>query len=168
MDQIYEETDPKFEEIDQQIEIFKIFEKSGNGSNIWGNGPIKFEETADQKYEETYQFKSFWKKRKRINKNEETDQKYWVYPQKYWEILRKYLNKIKGKRIYILGNRSKKIGNSSKFEFRGISEKFEEIAEMPLKNRFLRGFRVFLIRFRCWVESVLRRFHVTIHYTYNI
>jgi len=34
MDQIYEETDLKFEEIDQQIEIFKIFEKSGNGSKI--------------------------------------------------------------------------------------------------------------------------------------
>ena len=34
-----EETDLKFEETDQQIEIFKVFEKSGNGSKIWGNGP---------------------------------------------------------------------------------------------------------------------------------
>ena len=33
------ETDQKFEEIDQQIEIFKVVEKSGNGSKIWGNGP---------------------------------------------------------------------------------------------------------------------------------
>ena len=29
----------KFEETNQQIEIFKDFEKSGNGSKIWGNGP---------------------------------------------------------------------------------------------------------------------------------
>ena len=29
-----EETDLKFEETDQQIEIFKVFEKSGNGSKI--------------------------------------------------------------------------------------------------------------------------------------
>ena len=28
-----------FLETDQQIEIFKVFEKSGNGSKIWGNGP---------------------------------------------------------------------------------------------------------------------------------
>ena len=32
--QQYEETDLKFEETDQQIEIFKVFEKSGNGSKI--------------------------------------------------------------------------------------------------------------------------------------
>ena len=31
MDQKYEEMDLKFEETDQQIEIFKVFEKSGNG-----------------------------------------------------------------------------------------------------------------------------------------
>jgi len=30
-DQKYEETDLKFEETNQQIEIFKVFEKSGNG-----------------------------------------------------------------------------------------------------------------------------------------
>jgi len=29
----------KFEETDQQIEIFKVFEISRNGSKIWGNGP---------------------------------------------------------------------------------------------------------------------------------
>ena len=29
----------KFEETDQQIEIFKVFVKCGNGSKIWGNGP---------------------------------------------------------------------------------------------------------------------------------
>ena len=33
-DQKYEETDLKFEETDQQNEIFKVFEKSGNGSKI--------------------------------------------------------------------------------------------------------------------------------------
>ena len=44
----------------------------------------------------------------------------------------------------ILGNRSKKRGNSSKFEFRGISEKFEEIAEMPQKKPVFEGFpRIF-------------------------
>ena len=31
----------------QQIEIFKVLEKSGNGSQIWGNG-FKFEETKQQ------------------------------------------------------------------------------------------------------------------------
>ena len=31
-DQKYEETDLKFEETDKQNEIFKVFEKSGNGS----------------------------------------------------------------------------------------------------------------------------------------
>ena len=30
--------DQKFEEIDQQIEIFKVLEKSGNGSKKSGNG----------------------------------------------------------------------------------------------------------------------------------
>ena len=35
----YEETDLKFEETDQQIEMFKVFEKSGTKSKIWGNGP---------------------------------------------------------------------------------------------------------------------------------
>ena len=59
------------------------------------------------------------------------------FPQKYWEFPRKYLNKIKGKRIYNSGKSIKKIGNFSKFEFRGISEKFEEIAETPQKNRVL-------------------------------
>ena len=39
MDQKYEETDLKFEETDQQIVIFKVFEKSRNGSKIWGNRP---------------------------------------------------------------------------------------------------------------------------------
>ena len=33
-EQKYEETDLKFEETVQQIEIFKVFEKSGNGSKI--------------------------------------------------------------------------------------------------------------------------------------
>ena len=35
-DQNYEETDLKFEETVQPIEIFKVFEKSGNGSKILG------------------------------------------------------------------------------------------------------------------------------------
>ena len=39
MDQKYEEMDLTFEETDQQIEIFKFLEKSGNGSKIWGNRP---------------------------------------------------------------------------------------------------------------------------------
>ena len=38
-DQKNEETDLKFEETDQQFKIFKVFEKSGNGSKIRGNGP---------------------------------------------------------------------------------------------------------------------------------
>ena len=38
-DQKNEETDLKFEETDQQIEILKVFVKSGNGSKVWGNGP---------------------------------------------------------------------------------------------------------------------------------
>ena len=38
-DQKYEETGLKFEETDQQNQIFKVFEKSGNGSKIWGKGP---------------------------------------------------------------------------------------------------------------------------------
>ena len=33
-DQKYEETDLKFEETDQQNGIFKVFERSGNGSKI--------------------------------------------------------------------------------------------------------------------------------------
>jgi len=39
MDQKYEETNLNFEETDQQNEIFKVFEKSRNGSIKWGNGP---------------------------------------------------------------------------------------------------------------------------------
>ena len=38
-DKKYEETVLKFKETNQRIEIFKVFEKSGNGSKIWGNGP---------------------------------------------------------------------------------------------------------------------------------
>ena len=38
MDQKQEETDLRFEETDQQIEIFKVFEKNGNGSKKSGNG----------------------------------------------------------------------------------------------------------------------------------
>ena len=34
MDQKYEETGLKLEETDQKNEIFKVFEKSGNGSKI--------------------------------------------------------------------------------------------------------------------------------------
>ena len=39
MDQKYEETDLKLEDTDQQIKIFKVFEKSRNRSKIRGNGP---------------------------------------------------------------------------------------------------------------------------------
>ena len=52
-DQKYEGTDLKFEERDQQIKIFKVFEKSGNGSKIWGNRSEIW--GNDQKYEETDQ-----------------------------------------------------------------------------------------------------------------
>ena len=38
-DKKYEESDLKFEETDQQTVIFKVFEKIGNGSKIWKNGP---------------------------------------------------------------------------------------------------------------------------------
>jgi len=41
MDQKYEVTDLKFEETDQQNEIFKVFKKSGNGSKILGNRSTK-------------------------------------------------------------------------------------------------------------------------------
>ena len=53
MDQKNEETDLKFEETNQQIKNFKVFEKSGNWS--------KYEET-DLKFEETdkkWDFQSF-------------------------------------------------------------------------------------------------------------
>ena len=107
----------------------------------------KYEET-DRKFEETDQqtviFKVFEKKAETDQKYEETDQKYWESPQIY-------LNKIKGKWIYNSGKSIKKGGNSSKFEFRGISEKFEEIAETSQKKPTFRGIHVFLIRFR--VES---------------
>ena len=58
-------------------------------------------------------------------------------------------------------NRSKKRGNSTKLNLKGISEKFEEIAEMYKKISNLIGFRLFLIRFR------VERFHVTNVYTVN-
>ena len=51
-DQKYEEMDLKFEETDQQIEIFKVFGKSGNGSKKKEETDQKFEGT-DQKYGET-------------------------------------------------------------------------------------------------------------------
>ena len=88
------------------------------------------------------------KKAETDQKNEEMDQKYWESPQRYWEISRKYLNKIKGKRINNSGKSIKKIANSPKLEFKGISEKFEEIPETPQKNRFLMCFRIFLVQFR--------------------
>ena len=36
---IWGNVDLKFEETNQPKVIFKVFEKSGNGSKIWGNGP---------------------------------------------------------------------------------------------------------------------------------
>jgi len=60
----------------------------------------------------------------------------------------KIFNKINGKRIYNSEKLIKKSWNSSKFEFRGISEKFEEIPKTSQKNLLLRGFRIFLVRFR--------------------
>ena len=72
-----------------------------------------------------------------FEKKAETDQKYEETDQKYWESPQIYLNKIKGKWIYNSGKSIKKGGNSSKFEFRGISEKFEEIAETSQKNLLL-------------------------------
>ena len=54
MDQKYEETDLKLEETDQQIEIFKVFEESGNGSKIWVNGPKNMRKLIKKK-EETIQ-----------------------------------------------------------------------------------------------------------------
>ena len=54
MDQKYEETDVKFKETDQQIEILKVLEKRGNGSKIWGNGPTNMRKLFKKK-EETIQ-----------------------------------------------------------------------------------------------------------------
>ena len=45
LDQKYEETNLKFEETYQQIKIFKVFEKSGNGTKIYEETDLKFEET---------------------------------------------------------------------------------------------------------------------------
>ena len=53
-DQKYEETDLKFEETNQQNENLKVFEKRGNGSKIWGNGPTNMRKLFKKK-EETIQ-----------------------------------------------------------------------------------------------------------------
>ena len=118
---------------------FLVFEKSGNWSKIWRNGSKVWWNQSILK---------FLKKVETDKKNEETNQKYLESPQKYWEIPWKYFNKINGKRIYNSEKLIKKRWNSSKFEFRGISEKFEEIPETSQKNLLLRGFHIFLVRFR--------------------
>ena len=69
-------------------------------------------------------------------------------PQKNWEIPRKYLINIKRKWIYNYSKAIKKKGKLHKTESKGISEKFEEIAEMYQKIGNLIGFPLFLIRFR--------------------
>ena len=71
MDQKYEKTDLEFEETDQQIEVFKVFEKSGNGSRIWGNGPKIWGNRSTK-----LRFLKFLKKAETDQKYEETDQKY--------------------------------------------------------------------------------------------
>ena len=63
-DQENEEMDIKFEETDQQIEIFEVFEKAETDQK-YEEMDLKFEET-DLKYEETDQFNNFFKKQKRI------------------------------------------------------------------------------------------------------
>ena len=68
------ETDQKYEETDQQIEIFKVFEKSGNGSKIWGNGPKNMRKLIKKK-RKPFNFK-YW----------ETDTKYSEIPQQFWTI----------------------------------------------------------------------------------
>ena len=101
---------------------------------------LNFEET-DQKYEGTYQFKSFWKKRKQIKKKMRKRTKNIGNSAKnIGKCLENIWIKQSGNGYTILVNRSN-------FELRGISEKFQEIAETPKKNLLLRGFRLFLIRF---------------------
>ena len=63
--QKYQETDLKFEEIDQQTEILKYFVKSGNKSKILN---LKFEDT-DKKL----RFLKFLKKAETHQKYEETE-----------------------------------------------------------------------------------------------
>ena len=110
-DQKYEETDLKFEETVQQIEIFKVFEKGINEWKIWGNVPKIWGNWS--KYEETYQFKSLWKKRKRIKTMRKHTKNIGNSLRIIgkWEIPQKYLNKIKRKRIY---NSGKSIKNKRK------------------------------------------------------
>ena len=61
----YEETVLNFEETDQQIEIFKVFEKSGNGS--------KYEKTDLKNKRKPFIYK-YW----------EMDTKYSEIPQQFW------------------------------------------------------------------------------------
>ena len=91
-DQKYEETDLKFEETNQQIEIFKVFLKSGNGSKIWGN-----------------RHKNMRKLIK--NKRKPFNSKYWETDTKYSEISQQFWTFEEFPRI------SKKIGNASKIIF---------------------------------------------------
>ena len=111
-DQKYEEMDLKFKETDQQIEIFKVFGKSGNGSKIWGNRPkiwgnrstnwdCRSFKTIDQKYEET-------------------NSKYKKFPQKYFF-------EIKCKCILNFGNSIKKEETPKNSTFEGFPKKSKNL-----------------------------------------
>ena len=97
---------------------------------------INLKET-DQKNEETH--KKYW----------EIPRKYWEIPRKYWEIPRKYLNKIKRKRIYNSGKSIKKKRKRPKnLNLEGFLKNLKKSRKNRKKNLLLRGFRLFLIRFR--------------------
>ena len=76
MDQKYEETDLKLKKPIHNMRFLKFFEKSGNGSKIWGNGP----------FEETYQQNEIFK----VYKIGETDQKHEETDLKFSETVQKY------------------------------------------------------------------------------
>jgi len=87
-------------------------------------------------------------------KKEETDQKIMRKRTKNIGNSAKNIGKcLENIRIKQSGNGYTILVNRSNFESRGISEKFQEIAETPKKNMLLRGFRLFLIRFH--VEAFL-------------
>jgi len=152
------ETDQKFEETDQQIEIFKVFEKSGNGSKIWGNRSkiwgnrsiLKFYKKAetDQKYEETDQ------------KFEETDQQI--------EIFKVFEKSGNGSKIW--GNGPKNMRKLIKKKRKPFNSKYWETdtkySEIPQQFWTFEGFpRISKKKRKClknnfWSVSVLSRFHV--------
>ena len=71
------ETYLKFEETNQQNEIFKVFEKSRNGSKIWGNGSKIW--GNESKIWGNGSILKFWKKAETDQKYEETDQQIEIF-----------------------------------------------------------------------------------------